>query len=63
MQNKKSALLLTVLACISLVGCQAAPTKEPENLASAPSEAPAETGNLDDKDIELSLWTYPVGGW
>ena len=63
MQNKKSALLLTALACLALVSCQAAPTKEPVNSTSAPSETPAEEGNPNDKDIELSLWTYPVGGW
>lgn len=60
-RKKNRSLLLPVIIALSLSGCQTAPQKE--TAASSPAaNQPQETTEAN-KDVEITLWTYPVGGW
>jgi len=69
MMKKLIALLLALVMVLGLAACSAekapAETKAPAAPAEKPAEAPAETEApaAPAAATEISLWTYPIGGW
>ncbi len=69
--KKLIALLLALVMVLGLAACSAekapAETKAPAAPAEKPAEAPAETpapaAPAPAAATEISLWTYPIGGW
>lgn len=55
-----AALLLLLTAC---GGQQEVPGDDPAGTAVGKESAASAEGTGDDEEVELTLWTYPVGGW
>lgn len=58
--KRKAALALAALISLTCSGCQTAPQPDADTTSAAPQTQVNENAS---RDIELSLWTYPVGGW
>ena len=65
--KKILAMLLALVMVLSLAACsvEKAPeeTKAPETQAPAANNDPVETEPAGPAPVEISLWTYPIGGW
>ena len=65
--KKLIALALALVMVLGLCACSVEkaeePTKAPETQAPAASEAAAEAPAAAEAAKEITLWTYPIGGW
>ena len=65
--KKILAMLLVLVMVLSLAACsvEKAPveTQAPATQAPAADNTPAETEPAGPAPVEISLWTYPIGGW
>ena len=60
--QKLLSVMLALAMCVSLFGCGA--SKPVETTAPAAQETnPVETNAPAAETVEISLWTYPIGGW
>ena len=61
--KKFIALLLALVMVLSLAACSVEKAEPAATQAPAAEAAPAAPAATEAAPVELSLWTYPIGGW